>query len=145
MGSRRGELQCASSTLLATDVGEVRQRPVRAVERPWRRRLERLVAPQVADGLAKVTHADRLDPRKRCLGGRVGRAEYALEAAPCRPLGGRDDAGDRPDRSVEPELADARVLGETCRRDLPRGREQRQDDREVEARSLLAQARRARG
>ena len=71
VGSRRGELQCASSTLLATDVGEVHQRPVRAVERPWGRRLERLVAPQVADGLAKVTHADRLDPRKRCLGGRA--------------------------------------------------------------------------
>ena len=68
-------------------------------------------------------------PRTRAVGSRCRRAPSAAASAP----------GDGAQPPVERELADRRVPGERARRQLPRGGEHRQRDRQVEARSLLAQ------
>ena len=59
-----------------------------------------------------------------------------------RSLGDGDRARDGPDAAVERELADAAVLEQPLRRELIRAGEERERDREVEPRSLLAQRRR---
>ena len=56
-----------------------------------------------------------------------------------RPLGDRERAGDRTDAPVERELADGRVLCEPLRRELPRGGEHGERDRQIESGALLAQ------
>ena len=74
--------------------------------------------------------------RLRC---RVGGAEEPLEApTPCA-FGRREHASDRTDAPVERELADRGVPVEALWRDLPRSGEHGQRDRQVEARSLLAE------
>ena len=98
-----------------------------------------LLAAEVADRLRDVTHADGVDPGERRLARRVGRAQQPREPRARRTLRGGDRPADATYPPVEPELADARVLFEAGRWDQPGGCEHGERDRNVEARSLLAQ------
>ena len=106
------------------------------------RRLDRVLASEVSDGLGDVPDANRLDARQRRLPRRLRRAEEARKAGTSGAFGGRDRPRDGPDAAVEPELADTRVLREPVGRHLPRRREHGEGDRDVEARPLLAERRR---
>ena len=86
-----------------------------------------------------MPHGNRLDAAELRLAGRLGRAEDPLEAGAARALGDGERAAHRPDAPVEGELADGRMLGEPLGRNLPRRRQHRQRDREVEAGAFLAQ------
>ena len=135
----RGELERPPAPLLATDVREVGEVGRRARIRRARRGDDLLLAAEVADRLRDVTHADGVDPGERRLARRVGRAQQPREPRARRTLGGRDRPADAPDPPVQPELADARVLGEPGCRELSGGCEHGERDRDVEPRSLLAQ------
>ena len=98
------------------------------------------LAAEVGDRLGEVAHRHRLDAAQLRLAGRLGRAQDPLEPGTPRALGDGERAAHRPDPAVERQLADGRVLREPLDRKLPRRRQHRQRDREVEARSLLPQA-----
>ena len=142
MAPRGRELEGSTATLLPADLGEVGElgRRARVVVRG--RRLDRVLASEVSDGLRDVPDANRLDARQRRLPRRLRRAEEAREAGTSGAFGGRDRPRDGPDAAVEPELADTRVLREPVGRHLPRRRKHGEGDRDVEARSLLAERRR---
>jgi hypothetical protein len=82
---------------------------------------------------------DGLDPGERGFLRRVGRAQDATDSRACRSLGRRDRPGHRAHPAVEPELPDAGVRLEPLGRHLRRRREHGERDREIEARSLLAE------
>jgi len=129
----------ASTALLAADVGEIGERRGRVAVQGRRRRRYLVVAEQIADRLPEVPHPDRLDTGERCLRRGVGGAENPREPGPGGALCGRDRPGDRPDAAVEAQLADARVLDEPIGRNLTHRGEDRQGDREIEPRPLLAE------
>src|SRR5829696_3531760 len=104
------------------------------------RRLE--LAAEVGDRVGEMANRYGLDSRKRRLGRRLRRAEDSVEPGAPRPLGGDQHAADGPHAPVESQLADRGVLLEPRNRNLVRGGEHRERDRQVEARSLLAQRRR---
>ena len=81
-------------------------------------------------------------PGERRLGRRLGSADESGQPVPARSLGDGDRARNGTHATVERELADAAVLEQPLRRELIRAGEQRERDRQVEARSLLAQRRR---
>jgi len=138
----RGELEGSPGPFLPADVGEI----------GWLR-LERLVglldrgrlqlAPQIGDRLAEMSDRHRLHTRKLGFGRRLGRTEDQVEAEAARTLGNGECTAHRPNASVQSELANRGMLRKALRRHLSRGRQHRQGDREVEARSFLAQARRS--
>ena len=97
------------------------------------------LAAEVRDRLDEVLDRHGLDAGERDLGSRLGRADEAPGAVPPRALGRGERARHRAQTPVERELADRCVPGERARRQLTRGGEHRQRDREVEPRSLLAQ------
>ena len=134
-----GELERAARALLAADVGEVGRIGLRRLVGRLRRRRTELAA-QVGDGLGEVPDRDRLDAAELGLAGRLGRTENPLEPGPPRPFGDGERPAHRSHAAVQRQLADRGVLGEPVGRDLPRGGEDRQRDREVEAGALLAQA-----
>src|SRR6185436_11018913 len=107
----RGELERPHAPLLATDVREVGEVGRRARIRRARRWDDLLLAAEVADRLRDVTHADGVDPGERRLARRVGRAQEPREPGARRTFGRCDRPADAADPAVEPELADARVLG----------------------------------
>ena len=78
-------------------------------------------------------------PGQRHLGGRLGGAEHELDPGPSRPLGHDQRSPDRPHPAVERQLADGGVRPERARRNLVRGGEDGERDRQVEAGALLAQ------
>ena len=92
---------------------------------------------EVGDRLGQVSDRDRLHTRERNLGTRLGGANDPPETSVARSLGGDESAGDGPQPPVERELADRGMAGERALRDLMRGFEHRQGDRQVEAGSLL--------
>ncbi len=113
--------------------GSVRRRRVR-------RRLT--LAAQVGDRLGQVAQRHGVDPGELGLGRRLGRAEQSREPGPAGALGRREHAADRTHTPVERELTERRMAGERSGGDLPRRRQDRERDRQVEAGALLAQARR---
>ena len=115
-----------------------------AVRRERRLRLQLELAAQVGDGLGEVPDRDRGDAGERRLAGGVGRAEEALGTEPPRALGDGEHAADPAQATVERELADRSGALERAARQLLRRREQRERDREVEARSPPCAARPAR-
>src|SRR5262249_41188818 len=98
---------------------------------------------QVRRRFGEVVHGDRLDARERRLGARLGRTEKPVDSELPSAFGDREDAADMTHTSVERKLADSRVLRQRGRRDLTRCGEDRQGDREIEARPFLAQLRRS--
>ena len=84
---------------------------------------------------------DRLDPRQGDLGTRLRRADEPVEPRAPRALRRHQCPGNRTDPAVERQLAERCDAVERIRRQLLRGSENRQRDRKIEARSLLAQAR----
>ena len=80
-----------------------------------------------------------LDPGQRRLGRGLAGAEEAWKPCPPGRLGSDDRARNRAEPPVQRQLADRGVLGERLRRDLARGGEHGQRDRQVVARALLAQ------
>jgi hypothetical protein len=87
-----------------------------------------------------MANRDRLDAGQRGLGSRRGRAQQAFEARPSSRLGHGEHTADRPQPPVEAQLADRRMSSQAIARQLSGGRENRQRNRQVEARALLAQA-----
>jgi len=75
----------------------------------------------------------------RAASGETPRTEDAFEPDPPCSLGDREDAADRTQPAVERKLADDRVSSKRGGLDLTRGGEDGKRDREVEARSLLAE------
>ena len=92
-----------------------------------------------------MAHGHGLDPSELRLARRLGSTEDPLEPGTPRTLGDGERAAHRPHPAVERQLAYGRVLREPLGRKLPGRRQHRQRDREIEARSLLAQAARERG
>ena len=86
-----------------------------------------------------MVHGHRLDAGQRRLGATLRGAQEPREPGLARAFSRCEDAADRPQPSVERELADSRVPTERLRRDLPRGRQHRQSNWEVEPRPFLAQ------
>src|SRR6187397_984818 len=82
----------------------------------------------------------RIDAGESRLGGRASRAEDPGEAGPPRRLRKGNRTADRPQPPVEGKLADGRVLGQPVAWDLAGRGEDRESDRKIEARALLAQA-----
>ena len=133
------QLERAPRTLLPAHVGQVRLvRLGHLVGRLCGRRPQ--LAAEVGDRLGEMAHGHCLDPGQLRLAGRLGGAENPLEPAAPRTLGDGERAAHRPDPAVEGKLADGRVLCEPIDRKLPRRRQHRQRDREVEARAFLPQA-----
>jgi len=86
-----------------------------------------------------VPDRDGLDPGERRLRARLGGTEEPVDPVPRRTLGDREHSADAANASVERELADGGVSLELVRRNLTRRREHGERNREVEARSFLAQ------
>ena len=125
-------------------------RPVRH-ERRLGLQLE--LATEEGRGLGEMPDRDRGDARQSRLAGGVGRAQETLGTEPPSTLCDGEDAADPAETAVERELAErggaleraARELLRRCEereRNLPRSRQHGQGDREVEARTLLAERRR---
>ncbi len=138
MPARRRELKRTPGALLATNVGEIGQ-PI------WHRQLVRLVeglglplAAQVGGGLGEMVQRHRLDPGERGLGRRGCGAEQPRQPQLLRSFRRGQDARDRPDTSVQSELADRRVAAQAFLRHLPRGGQHGERDRQIKTRPLLA-------
>ena len=143
MLARGRELERPAPALLAAHLGEVGQeRLLELVAARWGGERDVLLAPQIGDGLREVVHRNDVDARQRRLGRRLGRADEARQPLAPRTLGDGDRARDGTNATVERELADAAVLEQPLGRELVRAGEERERDREVEARALLAQRRR---
>jgi ADP-ribose pyrophosphatase len=138
VSTRCRELERAAGTLLPAHLREVgvsrcRRRTVGLV----RRRL--VLAAKVGDGLGEMTQRHRIDAGERRLRRRLGRAQDSVEAGFARRLGRDEHAVDGTQPAVERQLADGRESLEAVARKLVRGSEDRQRDRQVEARALLLQ------
>ena len=138
MPAGSGELERTARPLLASDIGEIGRIGLGDLVGRLRRRRPQLAA-QVRDRLAQVPDGNRLDAAELRLAGRLGRAEDPLQARATCALRDRERTADRPHAPVERELSDSRVLGKPLGGHLPRRRQHRERDREVEARAFLAQ------
>ena len=87
-----------------------------------------------------MAYGDRLDAGECRFGGRLARAEHALEPHAPRPLRDGKHAADATQPAVERELPDRRVPVELVLWQLLRRREHRERNRQVVARPFLAQA-----
>jgi hypothetical protein len=139
----RGDLERAACPLLAANVGEIEERFfLRRVTVALDVRLGLAFAPQVGGGLCEMAKRHRLDAGKSRLGRGAGGTQDPGQAGPARRLRKSERASNRPQPPVKGELADGGVLGEPVAWDLTGGGEDREGDREVEARALLAEPRR---
>jgi ADP-ribose pyrophosphatase len=137
---RRGELERASRPLLAAhvcQVGRARDGPVLPRGLGTGRRPP--LAPQVRHRLGEMSKGDRLDAGERNLEPGLGRAEESREAGATGALRRRERTAHWAQPAVEGELADRGVPREPVGRDLTRGGEHCERDRQVEPRSLLAE------
>ena len=96
---------------------------------------------EVRSRVGQMPHGHRLDSGQCRLRGRARRAQDARQPRTPRRLRQSENTPDRPEPSVQRELAYGGMLGEALARDLPGGGEDRQSDREVEPGALLPQAR----
>ena len=102
-----------------------------------------MLAPQVRDRVGEMSHGNGLDPGQSRLGRRARGAEHPRQAGLACGLCQRQHSADRPQSPVQSQLADGRVLRERVPRNLPRGGQNRECDRQVERRALLPQRRRS--
>jgi site-specific DNA recombinase len=141
--ARRGDLQRALGPRMAPHVGEIEivglriRVPVVGIVTVRR---DVALAVQVLEGIVKGGDRDDGDAADDGGLGRVARRnEKPRDAAAPAVERHRQHAADRPDMSVERELAEGdRVLDET-RLDDPRGREDAERHRQVEGRAFLAE------
>ena len=80
-----------------------------------------------------MVHRHRLDPRQRRLRAALGSAEQPRQPGLPRALSRRQNTAHRPKPPVKRELTDRGVAAERLWRNLPRRRQHRQRDRQVEA------------
>ena len=99
------------------------------------------LAAEVSHSLRQMPYRHGLDAGEGDLGRRLGGADDVRETRPAGAFGDRERPCDRPDAAVERELTDGCVVGEALRGQLPRRREYREGDGEVEPGALLAQGR----
>src|SRR5215470_14312508 len=131
----------AEEHVVPTRGGEVERRSARPTVA--RDELGRVgLAPEIGDRLREMAHADGLEPRERCFGGRVVRADDPSDTGPSCAFGDAEDTADPTQLPVERELSARDVLREAFARDLSRCSAQRKGDREVETGALLLQLRR---
>ena len=97
------------------------------------------MAAEVRHRLREMADRDRLDSRERHLRPRLGGAHEPMRAVPPRAFGSDQRTGHRSQPAVERELADGGVPGEAADRDLAGSGDERQRDRQVEARPFLPQ------
>ena len=134
------ELERASSPFLPPDFGEVG--PARAVRRGRRLDGTRVGEPsKVRARLGQVLDGNGLDAGESRLRRRFRRTDEPVESGSLRGFRGDERPGHRTHAPVERELTEGGVEREPRRRNLVRGGEHRERDRQVEARSLLAKAR----
>ena len=133
------DLERPPGALLPPHLREIRAEPVGRRRRRGRDRAGCEAAVQVRSGLGEMTQRHRFDPRQRRLGGGLAGTEQPREPAAPRRLGRDDRAGDRTEPPVQRQLTDGCVLGQRVGRNLVRGGEHGQRDREVVARALLPQ------
>jgi hypothetical protein len=140
----RGQLERAPGAFLPADVGQIRcRRCAMAVRRERLLGLELALSAQIRDRLGEVPDRDRGYSGERSLPRRVGRAEKSFGAEPACALGDGEDSSDPAQAAVERELADGSRPLERAARQLQGRREERERNRQIEARSLLAQLRRS--
>ena len=140
VAARGRELERTSRALLAAYVREIGLIGLRLLVRRvgrWRPQL----ATEVGDRLREVAHRHCLDSAQLRLARRLGSAQNPLEPRAPRPFRDGERTAHGPDASVEGQLAHCRMLREPLDRKLPRRRQHRQCDREVEAGSFLPQTR----
>ena len=104
-----GDLECAPGPFLAADVREIEVDGSGGVAVLRDVRLGLALATQVGRRLGEMANRDRLDVGQRGLGCRPSRAQEAFEPGPTRRLGEGQHTADRPQPSVEAELADRGV------------------------------------
>ena len=110
VAARRGDLEGPARPLLAAHVGEVGHVRERLEVVGRLLRLGRVaLSPQIGDRLGQVVDTDRLDSGQGDLCPRLGGADEMGEPRAPRPFSGDERAGDRPQPSVECELADRGV------------------------------------
>src|SRR5437667_3400080 len=143
--ARGGDLEGALGGGLAADVGEVaggerrRGEEGRGVDRG--RGADR-VAAEMRDRLGERLDADdRRAARERGLGGVGRRDDEAPERRAARRCGDGEGAAHAVHAAVEPELAEDAPAGEVGQAEVAEGGEEREGDRQVERRALLAHAR----
>ncbi len=95
---------------------------------------------QVGDGVGEMVHRDRLDPRERHLGARLGGADEPAEPRAASTLGGDQRSGYRSHAPVERELAEGGDAVECVARQLLRRGEHGERDRQVEPGAFLPEA-----
>jgi len=140
----RGDLERAPRALVAPHVRKIGLWRWREYAVPVRRVVGRrlALASQESHRLGEVCERNRLDPGQRRLGRGLRGAEDPGEAGRACSLGRGQHPSHRPHASVQRELAERGQACERVVRQLPRGRRQRERDREVEAGALLLQPRR---
>ena len=134
------DFERAAAALLSANVAEVGYR--RGLAGRCRRRMGGgwvTAALEVRNRLGQVSHRHGLDAGQRDLRPGLGRADDPLESRLPGALCGDERTRNGPEAAVEGELADRRVTAERAGRELVRGGEHRQRDRQVEARALLAE------
>ncbi len=145
VASGHGDLEGALGEILADDVGEVGSARAHALEQPpqiGRRRRGAATSRKLRHGLRQRGRRVDLQPCHQAgLGGVLRRQEQPAHAAPPQALRERQGAGHRAQCAVEAELADGRQrpAAVAAVRGLPGGDEEREGDRQVEGRPLLAQ------
>ncbi len=140
MTARGGELERPAGPLLSAHVGEVGRRSLGA-RGPRSPRLRRVAfAAQVRDRLDEVVHGHRHHAGERHLRPGLGGADQPVEPGSPGALRCGERSRDRAEPPVERQLADRRVPCEASGWELPRGGEQSERDRQVEAGALLAEA-----
>ena len=112
----RSDLERAARALLPAQVREIRSGRCRVVlcERLEGRSGD--LAAEVRDDLAEMSYRHRLDARECRLGRRLRRADDMRQPGSSGSFRNGEGSGDRPDPSVERELTDRRVLGESLGR-----------------------------
>jgi hypothetical protein len=135
--ARSRHLEHTPCSLLTPDIAEIGSDLDARRSRLLRSRRITL-PPEVLHRFDEVPHRDGLDAGESDLGSRFGRAHESPRAVTPRALGRCEGAGHGPEPAVERELADRGVAGQGAGRKLPRRREHRQGNREVESRPFLA-------
>ena len=140
MTTGRRELERTACPLLTAHIGEIGPRGRRrAVRDRGRLRVEVDLAAEKRHGLGEVAHRYGVDSRERSLLSRVGRTEEALHAEPSSSFRHGEHAADAPQTTVESELSNRSRVLERGARELLRGAEHGECDRQIEAGSLLPQ------
>jgi hypothetical protein len=138
---RGGDLERTARPLLSADIREIELRRLRRMPVGGDVGLGLNPVAEVHRRLGQVAQRNRLHAGEGGLRRRSCRADEPRQTRLPRRLGRGQHAADRTQPPVEGELADRCVAAQAFRRDLARGGEEGEGDRQVEARALLPQRR----